>query len=256
MVRIVDLCYVILFEESENRKGRGMEDGFEDHCWKDIVDDEILEIYQSYRRDIYVGKNPALLAIDLYNRCYAGGPGPVREINRAFRGACGDNAWNAIPATQKLFAAARKAQIPVIYTTSSLSAGRIHSTNRSRTERPSTNHDWDIKEEFAPEEGDLIIRKERASGFYGTPLLANLQMMGVDSLIACGESTSGCVRATVVDGYSNGFHTSVVEECTFDRSTLSHKVNLFDLHHKYADVMHVDEVLDHLAGLAETKKVA
>ncbi len=233
-----------------------MREGFEDHCWKDIVDDEILEIYESYQRDIYVGKNPALLAIDLYNRCYAGGPGPVREINRKFPGACGDNAWNAIPATEKLFAAARKAQIPVIYTTGSLREGRIHSTNRSLSERPATNNDWDIKEEFAPQDGDLIIHKERASGFYGTPLLAYMQMMGVDSLITCGESTSGCVRATVVDGYSNGFHVSVVEECVFDRSTLSHKVNLFDLHHKYADVMHVDEVLDHLDGLATSKNAA
>ena len=233
-----------------------MTDGFEDHCWQDIVDDEILEIYESYQRDTYVGKNPALLAIDLYNRCYAGGPGPVREINRKFPGACGDNAWNAIPATEKLFAAARKAGIPVIYTTGSLREGRIHSTNRNITERPATNNDWDIKEEFAPEDGDLIIRKERASGFYGTPLVAYLQMMGVDSLIACGESTSGCVRATVVDGYSNGFHVTLAEECTFDRSTLSHKVNLFDLHHKYADVMHVDEVLDHLAGLAASKSAA
>jgi nicotinamidase-related amidase len=231
-------------------------EGFEDHCWQDIVDDEILEIYESYQRDTYVGKNPALLAIDLYNRCYAGGPGPVREINRKFPGACGDNAWNAIPATEKLFAAARKAGIPVIYTTGSLREGRIHSTNRNTSERPATNNDWDIKEEFAPEDGDLIIRKERASGFYGTPLVAYLQMMGVDSLIACGESTSGCVRATVVDGYSNGFHVTLVEECTFDRSTLSHKVNLFDMHHKYADVMHVDEVLAHLDGLAASQSVA
>ncbi|MCZ6813717.1 MAG: isochorismatase family protein, partial [Alphaproteobacteria bacterium] len=68
-------------------------------------------------------------------------------------------------------------------------------------------------------------------------------------LIALGESTSGCVRATVVDGYSNGFHTALVEECTFDRSDLSHKVNLFDLHHKYADVMHVEEVVEHLNAM-------
>ena len=83
----------------------------------------------------------------------------------------------------------------------------------------------------------------------GTPLVAYLQRMGIGSLITCGESTSGCVRATTVDGYSNGFHMSLVEECCFDRSTLSHKVNLFDLHHKYADVMHVDQVVEHLEGL-------
>ena len=68
----------------------------------------------------------------------------------------------------------------------------------------------------------------------------------MQSLIVCGESTSGCVRASVVDGYSSGFHVSVVEECTYDRAELTHKVNLFDMHHKYADVMHIDEVLAHL----------
>ena len=73
-----------------------------------------------------------------------------------------------------------------------------------------------------------------------------VRQLGVQSLIVCGESTSGCVRASVVDGYSNGFHLCLVEECTYDRAELTHKVNLFDLHHKYADVMHVDEVVAHL----------
>jgi nicotinamidase-related amidase len=230
-------------------------DRFEDHCWRDIVDDEILEIYESYRRETFVGDRPALLAIDLYNRAYAGGSGPVREINRQFRGACGEYGWNAVPPTKKLFAAARRAGIPVIYTTGTVRQGRVKSTNRDHG-RELTNHDYDIKEEFTPEEGDLVIAKERASGFYGTPLIAYLHRMKVESLIVCGESTSGCVRATVVDGYSNGFHVSIAEECVFDRSMLSHKVNLFDLHHKYADVMHLDDILAHLDGMTASRGVA
>jgi maleamate amidohydrolase len=66
-----------------------------------------------------------------------------------------------------------------------------------------------------------------------------LTELGIDSLIICGQSTSGCVRASAVDSYSYGLHTVVVEDCTFDRSELSHKVSLFDLHHKYADVFTV-----------------
>ena len=77
-------------------------------------------------------------------------------------------------------------------------------------------------------------------------MIAHLRGLEVDTLIVCGETTSGCVRATVVDAYSFGFHTVVVEECCFDRSLLSHKVNLFDLHHKYADVLHLEEVRQHL----------
>ena len=69
----------------------------------------------------------------------------------------------------------------------------------------------------------------------------------MNSLIVCGESTSGCVRASVVDAYSAGFHVTIVEQCVFDRSELSHKVNLFDMHHKYADVMVLEEVLGHLS---------
>ena len=98
--------------------------------------------------------------------------------------------------------------------------------------------------------------RKRASGFFGTPLIAHLRKAGADSLIIFGESTSGCVRASTVDAYSYGFHNVVVEECTYDRSMLSHKVNLFDLHHKYADVMHIEEVLAHLDGLAQERKVA
>ena len=113
-----------------------------------------------------------------------------------------------------------------------------------------------IFEAFAPRDGDTMIVKERASGFYGTPLVAHLTKLGIDSLIVCGESTSGCVRASAVDGYSNGYHMTVVEECVFDRSELSHKVNLFDLHHKYADVMGIDEVAAHLEERAKRPSAA
>src|SRR4029079_1064554 len=103
--------------------------------------------------------------------------------------------------------------------------------------------------EFKVEPQDILITKQRASIFQGTPLSSHLTLLDVSSLIVCGESTSGCVRASTVDGYSAGFHVSLVEECTFDRAELTHKVNLFDLHHKYVDVMHLDEVVAHLDAM-------
>jgi nicotinamidase-related amidase len=81
-------------------------------------------------------------------------------------------------------------------------------------------------------------------------------MMGIRSLVICGESTSGCVRHTVLDAYAHGFQVSMAEECTFDRNPLLHKVNLFDMHHKYADVMHTDEIIAHFATLAERTRSA
>ena len=116
--------------------------------------------------------------------------------------------------------------------------------------------DYAIRSEFKPQPGDVVITKQRASAFYGTPLAAHLTQLGVQSLIICGESTSGCVRASAVDAYSHGYHVVAVEECCFDRSLLSHKVNLFDLHHKYCDVMRLEEVLAHLVGHPAVKKAS
>ncbi len=221
-----------------------MLDAFEDHCWKDIVSPEILDIYSSYRRETYVGRRPALLAIDLYNLVYEGGSRPVPELVREFPSSCGIHAWEAIKPTQELFALARSRELPIVYSTSEtrkeVDPESVRATNRRGKEL--SPDAYQIREEFAPQPGDLIIYKERASVFFGTPLVPHLLKQGVDSLIVCGESTSGCVRASVVDAYSYGFHVVLVEECCFDRSLLSHKVNLFDLHHKYADVMHIEEV--------------
>jgi isochorismate hydrolase len=144
--------------------------------------------------------------------------------------------------------------LPVFYTTRHADTDGVRSTHRRMGKE--AEELYHIKDELTPLPGELVIYKERASGFFGTPLIAHLRKIGADSLIILGESTSGCVRASTVDAYSYGFHTVVVEECTYDRSMLSHKVNLFDLHHKYADVMHLDEVIEHLAGLERSRNAA
>ena len=223
---------------------------FEDHCWKDVYSDELLGISAGYARDTFVGNDPALLLVDLYKFVYDGGNRPVAEVEKEFSGSCGENAWKAIEPTKKLIAAARAASIPIIYVTRHLDTGGILSTKRP-TRRKRGPNAYDIWPDFAPQQGDFMLHKERASAFYGTPLIARLNNLKVRSLIVCGESTSGCVRNTVQDAYMNGYHVALVEECTFDRNILSHKVNLFDMHHKYADVMHVEEVVEHLRGMAK-----
>ena len=161
------------------------------------------------------------------------------------------SSWKALEPTRALLAAARRAGLPVIYTTRHADTAGVHSTHRKKeTESEELYH---IKAEVAPAPSDIVIYKERASGFFGTPLITHLRKLGVESLIICGESTSGCVRATAVDAYSHGYHVVLVEECCYDRAILSHKINLFDMHHKYCDVMHVDQVVGHLKGLAVKK---
>lgn len=232
-----------------------MVDRFEDHCWKDLVPPDILDIYTHYQRDTFVGASPALLAIDLYELAYEGGAKPVAELARSFPSSCGEAAYAAIPPTQHLFAACRAAGLPVFYTTMDTRAaskpGGISATQRRKARIDEAA--YAIRPEFAPQPGDVVITKQRASAFFGTPLAVHLQQIGVRTVVICGESTSGCVRASAVDAYSLGFHVVLVEECCFDRSWLSHKVNLFDLHHKYADVMHVDEVIAALEAPALRK---
>ena len=229
-----------------------MVDRFEDHCWKDLVPEDILEIYTHYKRDTFVGPDAALLAIDLYELAYEGGAKPVAELAKTYPSSCGENAHAAIPATTRLFAAARAAGLPVFYTTMDTrplsKPGKISATRRRKVRTDDAA--YEIRPEFAPQTGDIVITKQRASAFFGTPLAVHMQQLGIRTVIVCGESTSGCVRASSVDAYSLGFHVVVVEECCFDRSWLSHKVNLFDLHHKYADVMHVDDVVAQLEAPA------
>lgn len=226
-------------------------DTFEEHCWKDVVSSEVLELYSHYARETYVGSKAALVAIDLYELAYQGGPLPVRDVSKQFPSSCGEYAWNAIAPTQRLFAAARGAGLPVFYSTGDTlpdaQPQNVRATNRRRT--PSDPALYAIKGEFAPQPGDVVIRKLRASAFFGTPLVAHLTQLGVQTVVMCGESTSGCLRASAVDAYSYGFHVVVVEECCYDRSLLSHKINLFDLHHKYADVMKIGEVEEALRAL-------
>jgi len=212
---------------------------FEDHTWKDVVSPEDLELYKHYQRELYVGQKPALLAIDLYNMVYQGGSLPVHEVAKEF--------------PKQLFALARSRGFPVFYTKGETRPearpGSVTATNRKRGNIGENPHA--IFEAFTPFPEDVVISKQRASGFFGTPLVAHLMQAGIDTVIVCGESTSGCVRASVADAYNYGFHVVVAEECVFDRNLLSHKMNLFDMHHKYADVMHIDEVAERLEAFPE-----
>jgi maleamate amidohydrolase len=96
-------------------------------------------------------------------------------------------------------------------------------------------------------QNEWVLEKTRASAFFHTPLTSFLTRSKTDSVVVCGVSTSGCVRATVVDSFSNGFDTFVVDDCCFDRSYFSHCSNLFDMNAKYATVFSLNEIEENLA---------
>lgn len=106
----------------------------------------------------------------------------------------------------------------------------------------------DIVPELPPAPQDVVINKQYASAFFGSPLSALLTSQGVDTLIVTGCSTSGCVRATAVDGMQYGFRVIIPRECVGDRRPEPHEANLFDIDSKYGDVVSKAEVLEYLAS--------
>ena len=104
----------------------------------------------------------------------------------------------------------------------------------------------EIVSELTPEDDDVIIVKQYASAFFGTSLAAMLTSLQVDTVILTGCSTSGCIRATAVDGMQYGFRVIVPEECVGDRHQAPHDANLFDINSKYGDVVSREDVLNYL----------
>ena len=204
------------------------------------------------------GKRPALLVVDV-NYFFCGDkPAPILESITRWRNSCGVEAWDGIAAIQRLLHAARDRGLPVIYTTGVRRADNWDSgswtwKNLRTAERPRTDGtDLDgntIVAEIAPQPRDIVIRKLKPSGFFGTPLLSFLVQLGVDSLLLAGTTTSGCVRATAVDAFSNNYRVSLVEEACFDRSQASHAMSLCDLHAKYADVVKLDTTVAFIQSL-------
>ncbi len=204
------------------------------------------------------GKKPALLIIDVnYNFC-GDKREPILESIKRFRNSCGEDAWDALPHIRTLIDKCRAKGIPVIYTTGTVrsdgwdaggwawkNARSDEDTGSQRTK--GLNRDGnDIMDEIEPGPKDIVIRKHKPSAFYGTPLMGFLNDLGADSLIVTGTTTSGCVRASVLDAFSNNLRCTVVEEGCFDRSQASHAVNLCDMNAKYADIVTLDDALDYI----------
>ncbi len=111
---------------------------------------------------------------------------------------------------------------------------------------PMRTEEYKIVDEVAPTEREYTLAKAGPSAFWGTPLMALLNFLDVDTLVIGGESTSGCVRASVIDAVSYRFRVIIAEECVYDRHEASHAINLFDMNQKYADVLPLQDVITHL----------
>lgn len=223
--------------------------------WEERIPREDRAIYDAagYGRRGMRGVSPAILVIDVTYGFIGREAMPILESIARYPNSCGQRGWDAMEQVARLLEAGREASLPIYYT-AGMTDHVVRHAGRWREKHPRTlDQPQDaqvIPERIAPQEGDVVIRKTKPSVFYGTPLLSSLVDQRVDTVIVTGCTTSGCVRATVVDAFSNGFATLVVEDGVFDRGELSHAVNLFDMDQKYADVITADEALTYLATVS------
>jgi maleamate amidohydrolase len=193
------------------------------------------------RSRIGPGERPAVIVID---------------FQRAFteHEHIGPGTAIALAHTRELLESARAAGVPVIYAVMVLDslddrmlAQRVRS---SLTERCERGDPWtEISDTVAAVEGDHIVEKTVASAFFRTRLEELLDQLGIDELIVAGTSTSGCIRATVIDGAYRDYRISVVEECCDDFRALSGEVSLWDMQDRFGDVVSKDWVLDRFSRM-------
>ena len=227
--------------------------------WDDVLGDTDRAVFEAagWGRRAGFGERPAIMVIDVnYNFC-GDRAEPILESIKRWRYSCGEVAWTTgIPAIARILEGARRKRLPVIYTTNprredgfDLGIWSLKS-HRAEDDVDVMGHRGnDIVDEVAPLPGDLFIEKRKPSAFFGTPLMSHITNLRADSLILTGSTTSGCVRATAVDALSYDVRVTIPHEATFDRSVLSHKVALMDLHMKYVDVTDTDDVVGYLGGL-------
>jgi nicotinamidase-related amidase len=206
-----------------------------------------------YGGNMGFGLRPALMVIDVAWAFCGDKPEPLKDSVKRWPNSCGLASWSAISRIQTLLEAFRCRDWPVIYTTGSWRDDRwdmgswLWKHTRSRQDDEPVVYDRDpnaIVSAVEPASGDLIILKQKPSAFFGTPLQSQLTLLNCDSLIFTGGTTSGCVRASVVDAFSANYKVAVVADGCFDRNETSHAVNLVDMSSKYADIVSAQEVLN------------
>lgn len=191
------------------------------------------------------GKRPAVAVIDFQ----IGFTAPERS-------PLAGNLDAEVAATNKIIATARKKKVPVIFTVVGYDPHRQDDAGLWPEKAPSLRLltlgselvELDPRLDRKPE--DLVIVKKYASGFFGTYLASTLTMKTVDTLIVTGCTTSGCVRATVMDALAHGFRPIVPLEAVGDRAQEPHEANIFDIGSKYGDVVPVNEVIEYLENLS------
>ena len=222
--------------------------------WDGIIPEEEQRAYRAagFGRPTGLGKKPALLIIDVQYRTVGTTRMPFWDAIKEFPTSCGEIGWNAVDKIALLLAEFRANNWPVLYP--HVAPKLNFDTGRLSDKVPAimnvASRGYDFVEEVAPREADILLPKKHPSAFFGTPLASYLINLGADTLVVTGCTTSGCVRGSVVDAFAYNFRVLVPQDAVYDRSQVSHAVNLFDMADKYADVMPTADAIVALKSVA------
>jgi maleamate amidohydrolase len=225
--------------------------------WDGILPEEDRRIYESagFGRKAELGKRPVILVVDVTKAFVGDKPEPILKSIEKFPNSCGEQGWKGVYNIRTLLSVAREYKIPIFYTCAPREnefALGMWAKKDSRVVESSANDSNTsvaIPREISPQPEDIILEKLKPSPFFGTPLLSYLINFRADTIVVTGCTTSGCIRAAVIDAFSYNYAVMVVEECTFDRGTLSHKVNLFDMDQKYANVVSLEAAKSYIRSI-------
>jgi len=221
--------------------------------WDGIISEEEQRAYRAagFGRPSGVGKRPALLIIDVQYRTTGTQPMPFFEAIKEFPTSCGEIAWDAVRNIKVLLDEFRQRNWPVLYPhvapKNKNECGRLAEKIPGIMNIPMPGYDF--VQEIAPLPGDVLLPKKHPSAFFATALTSHLIDLQADTLIITGCSTSGCVRSSVVDAFALNFKVLVPQDAVYDRSRVSHAVNLFDMSEKYADVSSTSDIVETLRKL-------
>lgn len=209
-----------------------------------MSDQAAREVYAKARLggSVTLGSRPAVVVVDFS----CGFTDPECTL--------GSDMTDAVEATRRVLDAARARGLPVVFTTigyePSLKDGGLWLQKVPSLGDLQIGGRWvEIDPRLEPRDDETIVLKKGASAFFGTNLPSILISQGVDSVVLCGATTSGCVRATAIDLLQYGYPTIVPRECVADRAQAPHEANLFDINAKYADVVSVDDALAYLESV-------
>jgi maleamate amidohydrolase len=219
--------------------------------WRTVATPSDRAVYEAagYGRRVAPGSRPMLLVVDVTYGFVGRERLPILEAIERYPNACGEAGWRAVEAIAGLLPAARALGRPVVYSAGFAElgvrgVGLWASKHPRASEAPADANE--IVAEIQPGPSDILLPKTKPSLFHGTPLIDLLVREGADTLVVTGGTTSGCIRATVLDAFSYNYPVLVVEEAVFDRGEMSHAVNLFDLDQKYANVITADDARAYL----------